>query len=174
MKNQPSELHAVSIGTMYFIFRPSKARGGRAGSLGSKAPIIVAGGVIIRPGKPARPGTMWWQVGADVPAHIEAQDAAGPWIRAGVLIGERFSSFDRQPKFKGEVFCMTRKRTDDFKHAEGEWNAWRAWRESGAKQTFEVFRFGPVKDTDIYRSTSRAAVQLLASIGLSLACNLTQ
>jgi len=174
MKIEPSQFRIVSIGDFTLMFRPSMARR-IADSFGNASNVIVAGCLLMQPGKKKAttfaPATVQFRADKATLTDLHTDAIQGVWMAAGVLLGERFMSFDKQPKLRvgdAPFVIMRRKRTDDFKHSFSLWKAWNEWRESGAKQTFEVFRFGPVKDTDTYRSTSRAAVQLLASIGLSV------
>jgi len=167
------DFKCIAVGELFFVFRPSKARmtpffQGKAGSW------FVAGGLIIRPGKRGNKidtGTLAFIDGKHDAGAVHSSPLVWEWLKAGARIGEQFTSYDAQPKFSSgamQMISMTRKRIPDYANKMALWTAWKDWRENGSRQTFEVFHFGDVENTEAYRSTSRAAVELLASIGLSV------
>lgn len=191
MKIKAPEFRAVTVGDITILFRPAKAAS-VADSLGNPGKIVVAGGLIMRPQKKGAfsfaPGTVHFEAAKATWADLRTSGHQSAWMGAGAIIGERFMSVDIQ-KIGGETIgVFRRKRTDDFTHICNLWSAWRKWREAGSLQTFEVFHFGTLKKItacistsrsaalsaaaeaeDAYLRESRAAVQALAEIGLSVA-----
>lgn len=187
-KLSAQEFQAISFGDQTLLFRPAKAIR-VVDSFGNETSTIAAGGLIIRDNGKVGPGFVKVRLDKATLSDIRTDNAhESAWLAAGVILGERFMSFDKLPKFRAgtaPVVVMRRKRTEDHKATQALWSAWRKWRERGSKETFEHYHFGPPEELPSPRNMSaysaaydrnekrllaiKAALKTLSDLNLSVA-----
>lgn len=193
MKKDFGPFHVLLVGDWTILARMQTRRHYAHQVTGEPTSWFDVGGLRIWP-DPKKPGKLRFAPGTftiDMDAVQRHTITTDPlmriWLRAGAIIGENYTAYDKQPKYStllGSKPCYARrpKRSADFFEAVELWHSWLKWRQSGSPDRFEVFHLGPLEkytagkkmaDADtaerLYEARCRAIAQRLqGDYGLSL------